>query len=63
QAADSSFLKPFLSRTRVISVDDIESCKQYIMGQEEHHRVHNLLDELEEMAGRNGLEWYTDDWD
>ena len=46
-----------------IGVDGIESCKQYIMGQEEHHRVHNLLDEMEEMAGRNGLEWYTDDWD
>ncbi len=46
-----------------IGIDDIESCKQYIMGQEEHHRVHNLLDEMEEMAGRNGLEWYADDWD
>ena len=46
-----------------IGINDIESCKQYIMGQEEHHRVHNLLDEMEEMAGRNGLEWYADDWD
>ena len=45
-----------------LGVNDVESCKRYIIGQEEHHRHVELENEMHEMAEENQLEWYPDDW-
>lgn len=46
-----------------VSADGLASCKQYIMEQEEHHKLHDLLFEMHQFAGSNGLSWYEDDWE
>lgn len=45
-----------------IGVKDIESCRDYIINQENHHFCRNFMDEMEWMAITNGLTWYEDDW-
>ena len=44
-----------------IGNEGVESCKQYILNQEEHHGKISLVDELKNMAYRNGHEWYDKD--
>ena len=44
-----------------IGVDDVDACKRYIIGQEEHHLHHDLVDEMERIAVASGLEWHPDD--
>lgn len=46
-----------------IGVDGIDGCARYIIGQEAHHGVRDFMSEMEDMARRNGLSWYADDWD
>lgn len=46
-----------------LGVDGLESCKKYIEQQETHHLGQNTVTEMHEMAVRNGLEWYPDDWE
>lgn len=45
-----------------IGVNDLASCKRYIIDQENHHSGRDLLTEMEWMALTSGLTWYPDDW-
>lgn len=45
-----------------ISIAELESCKNYIMNQEQHHLKSNLMNEMEDMAKKYGFDWYEKDW-
>jgi hypothetical protein len=40
-----------------VSQSNLESVKQYIAGQEEHHRKMNFQDELRALLKRHEIEW------
>ena len=42
--------------------DGVESCRQYILKQQEHHSKSNFLDEIAYLNSVNGLEFIQDDW-
>lgn len=44
-----------------IGVDGIEACKQYIIGQEQHHAYHGLDEEIKQISRYNGLSYHSDD--
>ena len=45
-----------------VSPEDLEKCKQYIIGQEKHHLFTDLMTEMDWIIHRNGMTWYVDDW-
>ncbi len=45
-----------------LSPEDIDSCKQYIINQESHHLNNSLIDEVHQIATKNGLDWFEEDW-
>lgn len=46
-----------------LGVEGLESCRQYIIRQEEHHRGIDLQGEVRRIAEYNGLHWYVDELD
>lgn len=44
-----------------LGVDNIESCKAYIINQEKHHLGQDFTSEIKNMAEYNGLDWHPDD--
>ena len=45
-----------------VSYGDKESCRQYIISQEEHHKHIGFREEMESAIKSVGLVWYEDDW-
>lgn len=45
-----------------LGMDGLEACIDYIKNQEIHHSNMAFMEEAENLAIRNGLEWYEDDW-
>ncbi len=45
-----------------VSGEAIEACRQYIIGQEQHHSVDDLINEMKHMAAINRIVWHEDDW-
>lgn len=45
-----------------VGVADIDACKAYIIGQEEHHKSADMMAEMRAFAMKCGLTWYDADW-
>lgn len=45
-----------------VSPEDKESCRQYIIQQEEHHAGKEYSEELQTLVQQHGMEWYEDEW-
>lgn len=45
-----------------VGVNEMEACRRYIINQEEHHKVNDMLTEVADIAEANGLAWYEEDW-
>lgn len=45
-----------------VSPDKMNSCIEYIQGQELHHKTKNYTDELYKFIDGCGLEWFEDEW-
>ena len=46
-----------------LSAEHIESAINYIKNQQTHHNTYGFLQEMRDIAGREGFEWYEDDWE
>ena len=45
-----------------LGVRELVACKKYIQNQEDHHKTHELIIELETLIRAIEMEWYPDDW-
>lgn len=46
-----------------LGIERLEFCKNYIINQELHHSLNDLMSEMSEMAATNCLSWHEGDWE
>lgn len=44
-----------------LSSEHVEAAKQYIMNQENHHNTYGFVQEIQDIARKEGWEWYDDE--